>query len=713
MAASIAIPQVHSIPTVNAPPRPEGLSLNSLKAPDSTEPSDTCPVIVWGDYTYWPLSFVDNRYALCLVAYDAAQNVVGRWEFDGYRYIVSATVRESNRTVVLVCQENATLTVTWNGIGTVSPMNPQSFWILSSQTPGSALTWGGGGSIVKVAPLAVSDSQLWLFDPGRQAIFSRTTGPGLALTAPSTPGSPLTLAATDWGQSGQRWQIDPDGSLIAVASDLVATEDSRDSVTVRTRAVPASFNQRWFLQPYLPAPDVASDQLPNLLPGQPFSLRNRANPLAVLAASGGAGSALTLQPHVDGMDPAGTWVHDGGAVVNPRSGLAITASGNSAVGSPPTGDATQVWWLTTDGFLGCAASGLVLEDNNGTLALSPYNALRPDNQNWMLQTSPGIAAPGPFPKRSVDSEGVLGPADNIRSLTVTAQLADDWWAGTADRISITLGRNSARKLLFQDPSRGASVTLNIELYDMFGKDAINVGELTHVWLFQDPVPHPIASDAWKLKSIILKANGQYTNYTFQKVNKWIDNPDNSIEAVWVGAISWGSWLDENQKPIDLNCQTYKVGLLPYIGDIKSWRSYDPSTIDGVGQLVGMLNGKLIGELLKTRQCEELRPTDATHTYTWVYTPEGAIIYKPWDKNDKAQYTRHSQLGSGAPVICAGELEIQQEFGFNGVTSVIGMVNDASGHYRPDGGVCLWNVAKKLQELGIPTDRTGWYWHDGS
>lgn len=86
--------------------------------------------------------------------------------------------------------------------------------------------------------------------------------------------------------------------------------------------------------------------------------------------------------------------------------------------------------------------------------------------------------------------------------------------------------------------------------------------------------------------------------------------------------------------------------MPWLGDIKSWRSYDPSTLDGVGQLVGMLDGRLIGELLKTGQCEWLQPTDATHSYTWVFTPSRAIIYKRWDNNDKDNYVRHSQLGSG-------------------------------------------------------------------
>lgn len=37
------------------------------------------------------------------------------------------------------------------------------------------------------------------------------------------------------------------------------------------------------------------------------------------------------------------------------------------------------------------------------------------------------------------------------------------------------------------------------------------------------------------------------------------------------------------------------------------------------------------------------------------------------------------------------------------------VNDASGHYQPDGGACLRYVAEKFQALGIDTSETLWYW----
>jgi len=85
-------------------------------------------------------------------------------------------------------------------------------------------------------------------------------------------------------------------------------------------------------------------------------------------------------------------------------------------------------------------------------------------------------------------------------------------------------------------------------------------------------------------------------------------------------------------------------------------------------------------------------------------PGGSIIYKLWDHNDRKNYIRHSQLGNGQPVICAGELEVRERFGANQIESVIAMVNDASGHYKPDGGKCLWSVEAKLRELAGPSQK---------
>lgn len=115
----------------------------------------------------------------------------------------------------------------------------------------------------------------------------------------------------------------------------------------------------------------------------------------------------------------------------------------------------------------------------------------------------------------------------------------------------------------------------------------------------------------------------------------------------------------------------------------------------------------MGEELKRRWCGTLKPNTEGNSYTWVYTPNGALIYRWWDHDDRAAYVRHSQLGSGDPVICAGEMRVGE---LGGIISLIEMVNDASGHYMPDGGACLGHVQAKLEQLQIDTAGIEWYFH---
>jgi len=162
------------------------------------------------------------------------------------------------------------------------------------------------------------------------------------------------------------------------------------------------------------------------------------------------------------------------------------------------------------------------------------------------------------------------------------------------------------------------------------------------------------------------------------------------------------------KTIDANGVTYSVGLLPWIGDLKSWRNYNPADIDGVGVLTGFIDGRLIGSDLKNKQSTILSPNTDGNSYTWVYTPQGAIFYRYWDHDHRDDYVRHSQLGSGQPVICAGEFRLA---GGGYLDTVLVMINDASGHYKPKGSQCLGPVAAKLESLGIPLTKTDWYWKE--
>ncbi|MDP9780319.1 hypothetical protein [Pseudomonas fluorescens] len=295
----------------------------------------------------------------------------------------------------------------------------------------------------------------------------------------------------------------------------------------------------------------------------------------------------------------------------------------------------------------------------------------------------------------------------IDSLSVTASIKNQNWAGTDDSIYISMGPLGQMQLFCEAPRVGQLIHVDIDIARMFGRPRISLGEIDGLALYQVPVAHPIASDDWALESVLIKANDIYANTSFKRINKWLRNPSAHLQFVWSGHVHFSDWKNSDHRSIDLNAQTYPIRWMPFIGDLMHWRCYDPSKIDGVGQLIGMWDGKLIGNQLKTHTSELLAPNDQSNSYTWVYTPEHAIIYKRWEHSDRANYVRHSQLGSGRPVMCAGEFRVTEHH----MDHVIAMVNDASGHYRPDGGACLRYVAEKFDALGINTEHIEWRWQD--
>ncbi|WP_024777737.1 hypothetical protein QZH46_08390 [Pseudomonas corrugata] len=297
----------------------------------------------------------------------------------------------------------------------------------------------------------------------------------------------------------------------------------------------------------------------------------------------------------------------------------------------------------------------------------------------------------------------------VDTLTVTASITNEHWAGTDDTLYVSMGPLSQMQLFCEAPRVGQTITVEIDLPRLFGRPRISLSEIDGVTFYQRPEAHPIATDDWELESVLIKANDIYTNLSFKQVRRWLRNSSSHLLAVWSGHVHFSDWMNSDHRSVDLNAQTYPIRWMPFIGDLMHWRCYDPSKIDGVGQLVGMWDGKLIGNQLKSQTSEMLSPNDQSNSYTWVYTPENSIIYKRWEHADRANYIRHSQLGSGRPVMCAGEFRIRE----HRMEHVIAMVNDASGHYRPDGGACLRYVAEKFEALGINTEHIEWQWRYAS
>jgi hypothetical protein len=109
-------PVVERIDRQKAPTPDPDVRLSCNVSPTTFESSPTCPVIVWGDYTYWVYSFNDNRTSMAVVAYDQSGNAVKRWDFSGARYLVDITVDAGAKTVVLTGQASQTITISWDDL---------------------------------------------------------------------------------------------------------------------------------------------------------------------------------------------------------------------------------------------------------------------------------------------------------------------------------------------------------------------------------------------------------------------------------------------------------------------------------------------------------------------------------------------------------------------------------------------------------------------
>ncbi|KAJ7722585.1 hypothetical protein B0H14DRAFT_3006310, partial [Mycena olivaceomarginata] len=68
------------------------------------------PVLIVGSYTYWPLSYVDNRESLNLVGYDQNKNLISQLELPGTRYIETVIYDPDVGVISLIGQSPAIVT---------------------------------------------------------------------------------------------------------------------------------------------------------------------------------------------------------------------------------------------------------------------------------------------------------------------------------------------------------------------------------------------------------------------------------------------------------------------------------------------------------------------------------------------------------------------------------------------------------------------------
>ncbi|NHN31847.1 Ig-like domain repeat protein [Paenibacillus agricola] len=94
------------------PPMPGDMKVSCHSGPGS-EGSTTCPVLQWGDYTYWAHSYNDNGDAMGIVAYDSSGNIVKQWKKTGARYLWQISVDTSAKTITFWGQGSSFIVVPW------------------------------------------------------------------------------------------------------------------------------------------------------------------------------------------------------------------------------------------------------------------------------------------------------------------------------------------------------------------------------------------------------------------------------------------------------------------------------------------------------------------------------------------------------------------------------------------------------------------------
>ncbi|MDR0210103.1 MAG: hypothetical protein LBJ33_13160 [Pseudomonas putida] len=352
----------------------------------------------------------------------------------------------------------------------------------------------------------------------------------------------------------------------------------------------------------------------------------------------------------------------------------------------PATQGSERWHLSPEGALtfGDRAQALCAESVHGEVWLGPQDERSP-SARWQVKRPRNKAS------------GML-----VETLVLHVQVCDEYSAGTADSVYFSINGSHHQQFLARNFERGSALVAEVDVASMFQGRTIFADELVSVELYQ--VSGDGYGPAWRMSSLDLVVNAHMSNRVLGSDSPWLLPASG---ANWTGKINWLDWREEGgQTPLDFAGYTYPVNWRPLLSDWLNWRSYEPETLDGVCQLIGEYQGRLLAYDLKDKKPVYLEPNTEIDSYTWVYTPQGSIIVRRWEKTaSRSSYIRHSQLGSGNPVVCAGELTIARVVSHMAVQDLLGMINDASGHYLPDGGACLAHVRERLAQLGLDTSGT--------
>ena len=105
------------VPANSHPAIPDGLKVTCLSNPNTTQSSDSCPIVKYKGITTWAYSYLDNRVSLALVGYDSNNKIVFNVEKPGVRYVFDELSSLHTKTVMFVGQAQKWITLPWSELG--------------------------------------------------------------------------------------------------------------------------------------------------------------------------------------------------------------------------------------------------------------------------------------------------------------------------------------------------------------------------------------------------------------------------------------------------------------------------------------------------------------------------------------------------------------------------------------------------------------------
>ena len=109
MCAYCDVPVVQSVPVNGHPPIPGGMKMDAFFSGSNLNVAPNTSVLRWGTHTYWVADYVDNRLAMCVLAYDENNQLVKQIPKNGARYMWRMVYDPANQNVICTGQSDLAL----------------------------------------------------------------------------------------------------------------------------------------------------------------------------------------------------------------------------------------------------------------------------------------------------------------------------------------------------------------------------------------------------------------------------------------------------------------------------------------------------------------------------------------------------------------------------------------------------------------------------